>query len=163
MNKSASDNYLVTEVMTATPQKLQLMILDAAIRALQLAKQHWQVQEDQRADECLVRAQQIVGELLSSLNYEMKSELIKKISGVYLFISRSLIDIAYTRDVKKLDEILHILNIERETWRQVCEKLSASPDQLATITGDTASPGSELSSNSVNISDSPTASFSLEA
>ena len=32
MPSPAHENYLVTEVMTATPQKLQLMLIEAAIR-----------------------------------------------------------------------------------------------------------------------------------
>ena len=34
MSETPHDNYLVTEVMTAPPQKLQLMLVEAAIRPL---------------------------------------------------------------------------------------------------------------------------------
>jgi len=46
MDASAHESYLVTEVMTATPQKLQLMLIDAAIRSAEKARRLWHEQED---------------------------------------------------------------------------------------------------------------------
>ena len=41
MNPAARDEYLSTEVLTASPQKLQLMLIDAAIRAASQAQSLW--------------------------------------------------------------------------------------------------------------------------
>ena len=46
MKNNTADNYLFTEVMTSTPQKLQLMLLDAAIREGELARKYWHAKEN---------------------------------------------------------------------------------------------------------------------
>ncbi len=161
--QNAPQSYLVTEVMTAAPQKLQLMLIEAAIRAAQRARQHWQAQEDLQASECLIRAQEIVGEILSALNYEVKSELVKKVAGVYLFLNRTLLDASLTRDINKLDEALRVLSVERETWRQVCEKLAGSPDDQSLPENAALPPAPNHFISGTTNSDSPAASLSLEA
>ncbi len=126
MPSSARDSYLETEVMTATPQKLQFMLLDAAIRAIQQTKQLWAADRDEQACETLIRAQQIMSELLGGLNPEVDSSLAKKVAAIYLFVFRNLVGANQQRDVEKLDGARAVLEIERETWRKVCEKLGAT-------------------------------------
>jgi flagellar secretion chaperone FliS len=130
MPSSVRDSYLETEVMTATPQKLQYMLLDAAILAIQKTKRSWASERDDEACETLIRAQQIMSELLCGLNREVDSDLAKKVAAIYLFVLRNLMDAHARKDVQKLDGALDVLEIERETWRRVCEELgsTSAPD-----------------------------------
>ena len=64
------DEYLVTEVMTAPPQKLQLMLLDAVLRFAAKAKEHWQAGDNEAAGEALLRCQQIVSEIMAGIRPE---------------------------------------------------------------------------------------------
>ncbi|MEE8452725.1 MAG: flagellar export chaperone FliS [Thermoguttaceae bacterium] len=132
MSTSARENYLVTQVMTATPQKLQLMTIEAAIRSIEQTKRHWQASEDAEAAESLIRAQQVMGELLGALNRDDESDLVKKVAAIYLFVFRTLMEANLDRSEEKLNDALKVLKVERETWQQVCEKL-----------GSTIEPGSE--------------------
>ena len=152
MQTSARESYLVTEVMTATPQKLQLMLVEAAIRSAERARQKWQDEEEDEACEALIHAQHIVGELLGGLNQEVAPELVKNVASVYLFVFRLLMEANYEHDEKKLDDAVRVLEIERETWQQVCEELGskkesppppALPPGLATF-DDTAGSGLSL-------------------
>lgn len=126
MQSSARENYLATEVMTATPQKLQLMALDAAIRSAERTRQHWRAEEDEEASETLIQAQQIMSELLGGLNPEADAELVKKVTAIYLFVFRSLTEASFHHDEEKLNDAIKILKSERETWRQVCEELGTT-------------------------------------
>ena len=123
MQSTALKNYLAAEVMTATPQKLQLMLIEAAIRSAQRARAQWQAQRNDQACESLIHAQEIIGELLASLNRETAPELIAEVAAVYLFVFRSLMEANYRRDEAKLNDAIRVLEVERETWQQVCEKL----------------------------------------
>ncbi len=123
MQTSARENYLTTQVLTAPPQKLQLMLIEAAIRSARLARQKWQSREDQSACEALIRAQEIMSELLAGLKREVDPDLVERVAGVYLFILRSLTQANLRHDEKKLDDALRVLEEERETWRQVCAKV----------------------------------------
>jgi flagellar protein FliS len=126
MPSSVRDTYLETEVMTATPQKLQYMLLDAAIRAIQKTKHLWATDRDEEAGETLIHAQQIMSELLCGLNREVDADLAKKVAAIYLFIFRNLMEANATRDVEKLDGALAVLEIERETWHKVCQELGGT-------------------------------------
>lgn len=121
-------SYLETEILTAPPQKLQLLLIEAAIRFSRLAQGHWEAGQDDRACEALIRSQRIVTELVNGLNREQSPELVKKISAVYLFIFRRLMEASFERDQTKLGDAIRVLEVERETWRQVCERVGREPD-----------------------------------
>lgn len=123
MQSSPCNDYLVTEVLTAPPQKLQLLLIEAAIRAAERARDRWQAGEDGQASEALIHAQEVVGELLAGLNREVDAELAKRVASVYLFIFRNLMEASSERSEKKLADALRVLEAERETWQQVCRQL----------------------------------------
>src|SRR5947207_2093829 len=123
MNPTAREEYLATEVLTAAPQKLQLMLIEAAIRFGRRAELHWQSRENEAAFNALVRCQEVVTQLISGLAANLESPLVRQVSSLYAFIYRTLVSAAFYRDAKKLADALKVLEVERETWRQVCERL----------------------------------------
>lgn len=129
MQTSARETYLTNEVMTATPQRLQLMLIEGAIRFARQAEAHWSAQQDSHADEALTRAEQIVSELLCGLNPDGDAELVRRVASIYLFVFRTLTTAHLQRDEVKLNDAIRVLEVERETWRQVCDRLgSVNPD-----------------------------------
>ena len=126
MSTIAKHEYLATEVMTAAPQKLQLMLIEAAIRFGERARGYWAMHRDEEAGEALSRCQEIVAELIGGLNFQDSSPLVRRVAGVYLFIYRALIMAHTRRDEAKLSEALSVLAVESETWRQVCNKLGST-------------------------------------
>jgi|GEM_PF-1720117 len=120
--ESAHDEYLVTQVMTATPQKLQLMLIDAAIRSVRQAQENWKHQRDEEAGEHLMKGQQIVTQLISGLEHEQQPELVRQVAGIYMFIFRALVFAQLRKDEDQLNDALQILESEQETWRMVCEQ-----------------------------------------
>jgi flagellar protein FliS len=135
MNPAAPESYLATQVLTAPPQKLQLMLLDAAIHTCRRTQEYWRKEEIGPAGESLLQAQNILGQLLAGLDYESNSDLVKKVAGVYLFIFRSLVEAGLERNEQKLEAALNVLGTERETWRQIVEKLGGAtpPDPLSGV------------------------------
>jgi flagellar secretion chaperone FliS len=122
MHSTARDNYLVTEAMTATPHKLRLMLIDGAIRTGQSARQHRQAGRDEQAGEAIVRCQEIVTELICGLDPTEQPELVSKIRGVYMFVFRKLTAAHVHNDDGELAQALRILEVERDTWREVCQR-----------------------------------------
>jgi len=170
MQPSARESYLTTEVMTATPQKLQLLLIDAVIRLAQRARHHWRSGQDEEACAALIRGQEIVTEMLAGVNPRADTALAKKVAAVYLFIYRALMDAALHHDEKKLDEALRVLEVERGTWRQLCEELGATKgrgEEAASMSLSTEStrpaapPIPDLSARS-GLTDLPAGGFSLE-
>lgn len=115
MTPVAGTDYLETEVMTATPQRLQLMLINAAIRSASQGRNCLEQKNNQAALAPILRAQRIVAELLTGLNPESKDGLVQRVAGVYLFIYRSL--------------IAANLSAALPSWTMPCEcwKLNAKP------------------------------------
>jgi len=171
MPSSPGGNYVKTEVLTATPQKLQFMLIEGAIRFVERARKHFRAQEDEQAGEAIIRAQGIVTELINSLNREVNPELARKIAGAYLFVFRTLLEASREPDEKKLADVLNVLEVERETWRQVCDNLANStPPEYQTSGGPPArhAPPAHTAplrntSPPTDSTDAPSTGFSLEA
>jgi flagellar protein FliS len=128
---SARDEYLQTEVNTATPQKLQLMLIEAAIRFASQALLHWQRGQDEQAGEALIRCQEIFAEILGGLRPERDPDLTRRVAGIYVFLLRSLTDAHLNKNRQAVEDAIRILEIERGTWQQVCQQLGSHVDAAA--------------------------------
>jgi flagellar secretion chaperone FliS len=127
MQPHIRDEYLVTEVMTAPPQKLQLMLIDAVLRFAATAKEHWQAGNNDAAGEAILRCQQIVSEIMAGIRPEADRALAGKVSGIYAFVFRALVAAHLRSDARKLDEAISVLEIERETWQMLCGRMGDAP------------------------------------
>ncbi len=123
----AQDSYLFTEVKTAAPDKLQLLLVEAALRLANRARQFWQQGCNDRAVQALVDAQAVMAHMLGVIDSEAGGDLAKRVSAVYEFIYRSLVKAGHRRDEKSLGDAIRILEIERQTWRQVCDNSAVNP------------------------------------
>ena len=120
-----TNDYLTAQVLTATPQKLHLMLIDGAIRFVQQAKQVWEDEaRRQTREEALTRCVKISGEMLATIRTSTLPAT-KQFIGVYTWLFRTVTEAKILSDQAKLDEALELLLVERETWRLVCEKFGA--------------------------------------
>jgi flagellar protein FliS len=127
MQSAIREEYLVTEVMTAPPQKLQLLLIDAVLRLGAKVKEHWGAGDNAAAGEALLRCQQIISEMMAGIRPEADRALASKVSAIYAFVFRSLVAAHLHSDAGKLDEAMSVLQIERETWQMLCGRLGDAP------------------------------------
>ena len=130
---TAQENYLNTDVRTATPQRLQLMLIEAALRSAVRGRQQWQEKQDDWALGSIIHAQNVMGELLAGIDRATAGDLGQRVSTIYEFILRSLVEAGHRHNEKSLADAIRLLELERETWRQVCEKITTEshPDRAA--------------------------------
>jgi flagellar protein FliS len=121
----APKEYLAIEIHTAPPQKLQLMLIEGAIRNIQLARQFWSEHQDEAGAERIMLAQEIVGQLLAGLDLHSKDALAQRVASIYMYLVRALAQVHSQDNAATLDDVLRILEIERGTWQQVCRELGA--------------------------------------
>lgn len=153
MTRLKQAHYVETEVLTASPQRLRLMLIEVAIRSATRARDLWRAEDFDRATETMIHAQEVVAELLAAVRTDEQPELTARVAGIYSFIYRALVDAGLHRDDAKLSEALSVLEIERETWRQVCAlgDLGAAP------------PPGRGPIPPMHAAPTPTSSFSVEA
>ena len=150
------DDYLESEILDASPAKLQLLLVEGAVRAAEKARAYWRAAKDDLACEAIIRAQEIVTQLMAGLNRDALPEIARRLAAVYLFVFRTLVQANLKRSEKLLDDALRVLSIERDTWRAVCEKLKQSA-------GESPRPGAPLPPHFAADVDSRASGFSIEA
>ncbi len=117
--------YLRGAVMTASPEQLQLMLYDGALRFTLQARDAIEAKEFETSFEKLTRAQHIILEMRDGLNYDVNRELCERVASIYNFLYRKLVDACTQRDVAAIDDAVSILRIERETWQILVDKTKA--------------------------------------
>ncbi len=137
MSTPAGNSYMKDQVLTASGPRLHLMLIEGALRFVQQTQQLWEKGEHENGGEALLRGQEIVAELMAG-TAKSESELGRKFASIYLFIYRSLVEAHLESSITKLADAARVLEAERETWRQVCERIT-SPG-AATASQDSPSP-----------------------
>lgn len=142
---AAREQYLAAEVMTAPPQKLQLLLIEGAMRFCNLGLAKWEQGDGEAAGEALTRAQGIVTELIAGVRPDHDRELARKAASVYLYLFRTLVEAHLRHDADKVRDALRVLEIERGTWQEVCRRLSQAAPTVVAAPGEEYTPLGDLS------------------
>ncbi len=108
--------YLQASVLTASPEQLQLLLYDGAIRFAEQARVALEARQFDQSYDRLTRAQAIIMELQHSLKPSVDAALCERMSQLYNFIYMRFVDANIQQDVAPLDEGLSVLRYQRETW-----------------------------------------------
>jgi flagellar secretion chaperone FliS len=110
--------YKQQSIMTATPERLVVMLYDGAIRFFFQAGAA--MREDDRATalERLDRGEAIIDHLLATLDMSA-GEVAQRLEGIYVFCKRLLIEARLERDADKVDLVRGYLTELREAWAQI--------------------------------------------
>ncbi len=132
--------YLRTKVMTASPEELRLMLYDGAIKFCRQAtdamgKGQWEAMYN-----ALIRAQKIVMEMSNSMKPELAPELCERMSALYTYLYKRLVDANLERDRSPIDEVIGLLEYERETWLMVVKQVAAEQGGEAGASGGEGNP-----------------------
>ena len=114
--------YFEHEILSAPPQKLQLLLIDAALRHGQRAKKCWGDNNDEAARRAIEQMQAIVMQLLNGLAADNSQPLVRRVAAVYAFVVGELAKAHLQRDQEALDGVVRVLQIERETWWKSASK-----------------------------------------
>ena len=170
METSARDAYFETQILTATPQRLRLMLIEAALRRARAAIEAWQAGSDQDAKRDIGRCREIVTELIAGIEPD-RSPLARQVLGIYMFLFSSLVELQFVKDEARLVGIIRVLEEERITWQTVCEQMPDRPmAEAAAATAEEVAPHRVAAQWSANygppaaaISTATVGSFSLDA
>ena len=129
MQENSREAYLETQISTATPQKLRLMLIDGGIRFARLGQIAWQEDRPDDAFEHVSRCRAIVSELLAGVRVE-QSDLTRQVAAIYGFLFTLLTEAQAHRDSGRLEQVIRVLEEERVTWAAVCEQMPEAPIDL---------------------------------
>ena len=127
-NKVAK-SYKAQSVRTASPGKLVLMLFDGYLRFTAAAKKSFDetdlVKKNEGINNNLIRAQNIVSELQSSLDMTVPGELPGTLYRLYDYVLTNLQQANIKKDPEKIVESDNVMSELRDSW---AEMLTQNPD-----------------------------------
>lgn len=125
-------SYKQNSVNTAPPGELTLMLYNGCLKFIQLAKRSIQEKDTTARNTNLQKAQNIIKELMLTLNLEL--EVSKNMLSLYDYVNRRLVEANINSDIAILDEVEEFVRDFRDTWKQVIQlnrqKQFAKADQI---------------------------------
>lgn len=122
MNQANAYNaYKNNEVMTASRTKLVVMLYDGAIKNLKLAEFALQEKKIENVNNHLKKAQDIIAEFMSTLNFEEGGEIALNLQQLYEYMYFKLIRANIDKDSEAVVEVRSYLENLREAWLQIWE------------------------------------------
>lgn len=114
------NQYRRMKIETASPEMLILMLYEGAIKNIVLARDL--LNEKNRIDACsnaFIKAQNIIAELMSSLNFEIGGEIAKNLFNIYEYINYTLAQANVNKNDHNLEAVMTMLKELRDTWQEV--------------------------------------------
>jgi flagellar protein FliS len=122
-NPQAAAQYLKTRVMTATPEQLQIMLYDGAIRFCEQARLGLEKKNFEQLFINITKAQKIITELIGSLKPDVYPELCSKLGAVYKYVYKLTITASTQHKTEPLQEAMDLLRFQRDTWAMLLEQV----------------------------------------
>ena len=122
MDAHTREQYLSSQVFTATPERLHLMLIDGAIRFARQLHEAIAGRDFETATTVGERCRDVLSEMLLCVE-KNDNEAAKRLRSIYTFLIREVAEAQIRREHQRLDGVLNVLDIERETWSQLCEQL----------------------------------------
>ena len=116
---SSPHAYRQSAVLTATPERLIVMLYDGAHRFLYQAAHAMRAGDIVMAHNKLRRAEAIIEHLRDTLDLE-QGEIPRNLLAIYLFCCRHLNQARLDFDADKVDEVDKLLGTLREAWAAIC-------------------------------------------
>jgi flagellar secretion chaperone FliS len=122
MNRGGYKQYSQVQIQTANKGKLIVMLYQGAIRFMKKAQLLIDKNDMEGKGNCLIRAQDIILELLYALDQEMLEkgdDLALNLQRLYLYAYRRLVQANIHIDVKAIDEVIALMANLLEAWERI--------------------------------------------
>ena len=133
--EKVAKSYKANSVQTASPSKLVLMLFDGYLRFTEAARAAWDepniIKKNEGINNNLIKAQNIVAELQSSLDMTVPGELPGTLYRLYDYVLNNLQQANLKKDLKPIEEAEKVINELRDAW---AEMLTQNPESAQSTT-----------------------------
>ena len=112
--------YNNSKVLTASPAELTLMLYEGAIKFCNIAVMAVEKKDVQKAHTNIVKVENIVNYLQSTL--DMKYPVSQDFDRIYVYLQQRLTQANMKKDPEILNEVCEHLRSLRDTWKEVMAK-----------------------------------------
>jgi flagellar protein FliS len=123
--------YRKTQVETASPEALILMLYDGALRFMGQAEIAFEEKNIEQISNLLLRVQAIFAELLAALDKDKGGEIACNLERLYVFFLEKLGEANVKKDIKPMLELKPLVQNLRNTWELAMQKHQSSAQVTA--------------------------------
>ena len=124
---STSSAYQETEVLSSSSERLVPLLYKRLLVSLKRGATFIRKGDIDGKHESLDRAQDILAELLASLDFDAGGEIAEQLSGLYLFWSKEISGASLRLEAEPLDRVGEMVATLYESWEEAA-RLSRSTD-----------------------------------
>ena len=118
-NTNPYNQYKQTQITTANQGKLIVMLYDGAIKFLNIALDNMSPRTYDVVNTNIIKAQDIITELLLSLNMDEGGEISQNLFNLYMYFKRQLLEANMKKDTEIINHIIKLLKELRDAWDQI--------------------------------------------
>lgn len=128
MNANPLAAYRETRVKTASPGQLVVMLYDEALKqcdiAIELAGKSGKPKPEhiERINAALGKAQDVITELMASLDFDAGGEIAQNLFSLYVWFGRELLEANIAKDTSRVTSVRGMLAELRSAWAEVALK-----------------------------------------
>ena len=128
MNPMLANNpyaqYQQTQIETAPPERLLLMLYDGAIRFGNTAKLAIQNKDTQGANNYCIKVQNILTELMVTLRMDVGGDIAQNLFDLYEYMIQRMVQANVNKDPQPVEEVVGHLKELREAWAQAAKNVA---------------------------------------
>ncbi len=113
---SPYEKYKRQSVMGASPGELTLMLYEGCLKFLKLAKSHMEDKNIQEAHNNLIKAGDIISELMATLdtNYDIAAQIMR----IYIYIFEEIREANIKKDSGRISGVIELVEEFKDAWGQ---------------------------------------------
>jgi flagellar protein FliS len=131
--KSALSTYKETRIKTASQGQLIIMLYDEAVKQLDRALDLLELNNSGKKEpgrieligKAIMKTQEIITELMVSLDFEQGGEISKNLFSLYTWFNRELLEGNINQDTGRIGEVRNLIADLRSAWHEILAKNSA--------------------------------------
>ena len=120
LKKTGFEEYKSNQISTSSSEKLVIMLYEGAIKFLNIAvEKNTGPQNYDVVNENIIKAQDIISELIVSLDEKKNSELASNLMSLYIYFKKKLLESNVKKDNEGLKEVIEHLKNLKDSWEKV--------------------------------------------
>jgi flagellar protein FliS len=127
---NALSAYRETRIRTASQGQLIVMLYDEAVKQLDIALETVAAAKTkphaiERYNKAVVKTQEIITELMASLDFDVGGDIAKNLFSLYNWFNRELLQANISKDEPRIRAVRDMMNDLRSAWQEISAKHSA--------------------------------------
>jgi flagellar protein FliS len=124
---NALSTYRETRIKTASQGQLIIMLYNEAVRQLDQALDMLELNNSGKKDpgriekinKSVVKTQEIVAELMVSLDFEQGGDIARNLFALYTWFNRELMEANINHDVRRVSVVRNQIDLLRGSWQEI--------------------------------------------